>query len=95
MILSDAAKAAVTNRANVSNIAPPGEVQAVNEHQAIAEVCTVAGVDADEARSAAREAVAAVGGHVERRRRDGGLAAGRMRTHIFEVWWVPRDALHD
>jgi hypothetical protein len=95
VILSDAAKAAVTNRANVSNIAPPGNVQAVNEHKAIAELRTVAGVDDDEAQSAAREAVAAVGGRIESQRRRGGLAAGRMRTYVNEVWWVPRDALHD
>jgi DNA-binding FadR family transcriptional regulator len=95
VILSDAAKAAVTNRANVSNIAPPGDVQAVNGHKAIAELCEAADVDADEARAAAREAVAAVGGRIEPQRRRGGLATGRMRTHINEVWWVPRNALHD
>lgn len=95
MILSDAAIAAVTNRANVSNIAPPGNVQAVNEHKAIAELQAVAGVDSDEARSVSRVAVVAVGGRIESQRRRGGLAAGRMRTYVNEVWWVPRDALHD
>lgn len=96
MILTDAAKAAVTNRANVSNIGFPGsDVQAVNQNKAIAELCAVADVDADEARAAARQAVTTVGGHIESQRREGGLAAGRMPVHINDVWWVPRDALHD
>jgi hypothetical protein len=95
VILSDAAIAAVTNRANVSNIAPPGNVQAVNEQKAIAELRETAGVDTDEARVAAREAVTAIGGHIESKRRQGGSAAGRMRTYHSEIWWVPRDALRD
>jgi hypothetical protein len=66
--LAEAAASAVTLRANVSNIAPPGsELQPVNDHKAVAELCVIAGVDAEEARAAAREAVDAVGGQVETR----------------------------
>lgn len=91
--LSEAAISAVTDRTNVSNIAPPGDVQAVNAHKAIAELREAAGVEADEARSAAREAVAAVGGRIESMRYKGGLRAGQRRPRVSETWWVPRSAI--
>jgi hypothetical protein len=93
VILCEAAKCAVTSRANVSNIAPPGEVQAVNEHKATAEIREVTGVDGDEARAAARKAVIETGGRIEQRRHRSGLAAGRTRIRHREVWWVPRAAV--
>lgn len=93
MTLSEAAISAVTNRANISSFAPPGDVVAVNEHKAIDQLRATAGIGDDEARTAARETIRAIGGQVERRRRQGGLAAGRMRAHHFELWWVPRSAI--
>lgn len=94
MTLPETAIAAVTKPSNMSSFAPLGSsARAVNEHKVVAEICEVTGVSQDEGRKAAREALAEVGGHVERRRQRGGIAAGRMRVHLKEVWWVPRDAL--
>jgi hypothetical protein len=93
--LSEAAISAVTNRANLSSFAPPGQVLAVNDQKAIDELCTTAGIDGDEARAAARKAVLAIGGSVEKRQKRGGLATGRMRVHHFDVWWVPKSAVGD
>jgi hypothetical protein len=90
---SEAARSAVTNRSNMSSFAPPGDALAVHQQKAIAEFQTVADIGADEARAGAREAVAAVGGWIEPRRKKGGLAAGRIQVHHFEVWWVPRAAV--
>jgi hypothetical protein len=92
--LREAASAAVTNRSNMSSFAPLGsQARAVNEHKALAEICQAASVNDDEARTAAREAVSKIGGHIERRSYPGGLAAGRMRVHHRETWWVPVGAL--
>jgi hypothetical protein len=55
----------------------------------IAEIREVADVDGDGAQAAAREAIEAVGGQIEKRCHTGGIEAGRMRVHHNEVWWCP------
>ena len=87
--LSEAAITAVMNRANISSFAPPGDELAVNEQKAIDQLGATAGIADAEALTAARDAIVAVGGRLERRRKRGGIAAGRMRVHNFEAWWVP------
>jgi len=92
-VILQAAIDAVTDAANVSPFVVPGGVRAVRSNAVLDELRRVEGLGAKAAERVAREAVIHVGGHVTARTRRGGLAAGRMRVHHDEVWWVPRSVI--
>jgi hypothetical protein len=94
-VIPDTAIEAVTWARNMSAFGDhSGSLQAVRRNEVVAELRELEGLSEKAARQLGREAVQHVGGEVEPVIRRGGIAAGRMRSHADEVWWVPRSAIH-
>jgi hypothetical protein len=82
----------VTDAVNISSFGASG-VRAVNSNVAITKLQDLDDLTIAQARQLGREAVVAVGGYVESRVRLGGLRAGRVRHHRYEIWWIPASAV--
>jgi hypothetical protein len=91
----DEAIAAVTDCANLSAFGHSGSGFRTVRKSEIIGALRSRGLDATEAKVLAREAVAHVGGYVERGTHVGGLAAGRRRRTPVETWWIPVSAISE
>lgn len=90
MDLSKAALDAITNPGNLAQFQTFGRgLQALRDRDVVEEIRAVTGVSEREARIAARNTIAELGGHVGWPKDPVQIAGRLTRFHQHEVWWVP------
>jgi hypothetical protein len=88
--LSKAAVAAVTNPSNLAQFQTFGRgLQALRDQDVVEEIRDATGVSESEARIAARNTLAELGGHLGWPKAPVQIAGRLSRFHRQEVWWVP------
>lgn len=90
MDLSKAAVAAITNPSNLAQFQTFGRgLQALRDQEVVEEIRDATGVSEPEARIAARNTIAELGGHIGWPKEPVQIAGRLSRFHRDEVWWVP------
>src|SRR4029077_19396849 len=88
--LTEAAVAAITNPGNVAQFQTSGrELRALRDHDVVREIRDATGVTENDARAAARNAIAELGGHIGWPKGPVQIAGRLSRFHRNEIWWVP------
>ena len=90
MELSEAALDAITNPANLAQFQTFGRgLRALRDGDVVEEIRNSTGVSEQEARIAARNSIAELGGHLGWPKAPAQIAGHLSRFHQREVWWVP------
>jgi hypothetical protein len=88
--LSKAVVAAVTNPSNLAQFQTFGRgLQALKDQDVVDQIRDATGVSEQEARIAARNTIADLGGHLGWPKGPVQIAGRLSRFHRQEVWWVP------
>jgi hypothetical protein len=91
--LSKAAVAAITNPSNHAQFQTYGQkLRALRDQEVVEEIREATGVSESEARVAARDAIAELGGHIGWPKAPVQIAGRLSRFYRDEVWWVPPPA---
>jgi hypothetical protein len=92
--LSKVVLEAITNPSNLAQFQTFGqELRAVRDQEVVEEIRDATGVTEYEARIAARNAIAELGGHIGWPKAPVQITGHLSRFHRIEVWWVPSRCL--
>jgi hypothetical protein len=87
--LSEAVIAAITNPDNLAQFQSGPELRALRDQDVVREIRDASGAGEREARYAARNAIAEIGGHIGWPEGPIQIAGRLSRFQRGEVWWVP------